>query len=221
MITLPRGKAEFIMGINDPVQLDLFLKQNSHIIGVAFVGRSNVGKSSLINSLWGNKTARVSNTPGRTREINIFKFRLEGAPEVSLPDYYLFDLPGYGFAEASKQTLKVWNNLMAVFFSFASMNIGLISIQDARHPDQETDKTFYKFMKDFDYECILALNKIDKLKTQKEKNALKNSMPEFLAKYKEVKQVFYLSAEKQTGVKEFHDTIVAFLLKKTEINYKV
>ncbi len=221
MITLPRGKAEFIMGISEEEQFDLWLKQNSHIIGIAVVGRSNVGKSSLINALFGKHTARVSNTPGRTREINIFRFRLEGADEVPLPDYYLFDLPGYGFAEASKQTLKKWNNLMALFFSFASHNVGLINIQDARHPDQGTDQTFYNFLKDYDYESILVLNKIDKLKTQKEMHELKKQMPVLFKKYKFVKQIFYLSAEKQTGMKEFHDAIVNFLLKKTEINYKV
>ena len=75
---IPKGKAKFLMGIDSPKQLDGWLKKTENIIGMAFVGRSNVGKSSTINTLFGKKTARTSNTPGRTRQINIFSFELDG-----------------------------------------------------------------------------------------------------------------------------------------------
>lgn len=218
-IHIPRGKAKFIMGISDPLQLDEWLKTHSHIIGVAFIGRSNVGKSSLINSIFGKSTARVSKTPGRTREINIFEFELAGSGELNLPKYYAFDLPGYGHAEVSKAMSKNWNTLMDLFFNFASLNIALVNIQDARLPDQGTDQTFYQFLKGFNFDSILVLNKLDKLKTQKERHELKKTMPPLFKKYKFVKQIFYISAEKMTGVKELHDTLVNFLLKKTSINY--
>jgi GTP-binding protein len=219
MLNLPKGQCEFLMGIQDPEQLDLWLKTNSSAIGLAFVGRSNVGKSSLINSIFGKSTARVSKTPGRTQQINIFKFRLQGAEGINLPDYYLFDLPGYGHAEVSKQMQKNWRILMEIFFSFASFNTAIISIQDARHPNGEVDQQFLDFLKTYSYESLLILNKMDKLKTQKERNELQKKMPEIFKQYKAVKQIFYLSAETGKGVKELHDALVAFLLKKTEINY--
>ena len=68
--------ADFKMGISSLEQFEQWLAANPDIIGVSFVGRSNVGKSSMINALFGSKTARVSKTPGRTREINIFEFEL-------------------------------------------------------------------------------------------------------------------------------------------------
>lgn len=219
MLTIPKGKSEFIMGIQDPIQLDLWLKTNSQAIGIAFVGRSNVGKSSLINSIFGKSTARVSKTPGRTQQINIFKFKLEGAEGVNLPEYYLFDLPGYGHAEVSKAMSKNWTHLMEIFFAFTSLNTAIVCIQDARHPHGEMDQMFFKFLKMYDYESLLVFNKLDKLKTQKERNELQKRMPELFKLYKKVKQIFYLSAETGKGTKELHDALIAYLLKKTEINY--
>ena len=74
--TIRPQSADFKMGISVVAQFEDWLSKNKEAIGVAFVGRSNVGKSSMINALFGGKTARVSKTPGRTREINIFEFEL-------------------------------------------------------------------------------------------------------------------------------------------------
>src|SRR6516225_5589252 len=72
---------------------------------IAFLGRSNVGKSSLINSLVGNKIAKTSNTPGRTQTINFFEIRWPGRPK---PDLIFADLPGYGYARAPKSLVEEW-----------------------------------------------------------------------------------------------------------------
>ena len=99
--------ANFLMGISDPAQFEDWLNKNPNIIGVSFVGRSNVGKSSIINALFGSKTARVSKTPGRTREINIFEFELGlDGKKCQLPKFVLINLPGYGHAEVSKEMSK-------------------------------------------------------------------------------------------------------------------
>jgi GTP-binding protein len=106
--TIRQQSAQFKMGISDLNQFEDWLASHRDVIGVSFVGRSNVGKSSMINALFGSKTARVSKTPGRTREINIFEFNLNlNGKKTDLPPFYLIDLPGYGFAEVSKEMSKL------------------------------------------------------------------------------------------------------------------
>ena len=92
---IAKGQTEFLMGIDKVEQLHSWLNENQFINGVAFIGRSNVGKSSLINSLFGQKTARVSKTPGRTRQVNIFSFIVEDPESKSIKKYYLFYLEFY------------------------------------------------------------------------------------------------------------------------------
>ena len=107
---IAKGSATFRYGFSKPEQLISWLQENPDAIGLSFIGRSNVGKSSLINSLFGKSTARISKTPGRTREVNIFTFSLsnEGKTDENIPPLFLFDLPGYGYAEVSKEVHKNW-----------------------------------------------------------------------------------------------------------------
>src|SRR5690606_35939086 len=100
---IQKGKTEFLMGIDTVEQLQQWLNEHSFANGIAFIGRSNVGRSSLINALFGKTTARVSKTPGRTRQVNIFDFTVEDPETKLLEHFFLFDVPGYGHAEVSKQ----------------------------------------------------------------------------------------------------------------------
>ena len=115
-MNIQKGKTEFLMGIDQVDQLKTWLNEHPFINGIAFVGRSNVGKSSLINSLFGKSTARVSKTPGRTRQVNIFNFIVENRETKTLENFYLFDVPGYGHAEVSKEMAKNWQSLLDNFF---------------------------------------------------------------------------------------------------------
>jgi GTP-binding protein len=210
-IQIDKSSVKFLMGIDNPEQLLTYLSQNSHKIGIALIGRSNVGKSSLINALFGSKTARVSKTPGRTRQVNIFEFTVT---EKNITEtFFLFDLPGYGHADVSKEMSHNWDQLMEIFFSRLSTRNLLINIQDARHPRTEADKKLAKFLKSFEQEVILAFNKIDKLKTQSEKAALKKLLPDLAKTYKWCSQIFYVSAEKKTGINELEDALINFLVK--------
>jgi GTP-binding protein len=205
-----KGNIEFIAGFSNPGQLKHWLSQNPKIAGLAFVGRSNAGKSTLINSLFGKNTARTSNTPGRTQQINVFKFHLlhDGKQDLALPDYYFFDLPGYGFSKVSKATKKNWDLLMTNFFIHLPKGISLITLQDARHPNQKVDQDFLSFLEAYSLKSIVCFNKTDKLKTQSEKRNLKEAS----LLVKKALQIYLISAEKKSGLEVLEQALIGALL---------
>jgi GTP-binding protein len=198
------------MAIDSLVQLKGWWEHNQDIIGLAMVGRSNVGKSSLINALFGNKIAKISKTPGRTQKINIFTYQLHGDDK----EYYLFDLPGYGHAAVSKTMKKNWEALMSAFFQGLNGKTLLFNIQDARHPNQDSVKAFYSYVKATEFEIYLIFNKIDKLKKQKERAALEKLKPHLYSDFKSVKQIFFVSAEKKTETHMLEQSIKTYILGK-------
>ena len=213
-MNIQKGKSEFLMGIDKIDQLTDWLNEHHFINGVAFIGRSNVGKSSLINSLFGKKTARVSNTPGRTRQVNIFSFIVEDRVNKKEKTFYLFDVPGYGHADVSKEMAVNWQNLLDTFFRLCSEKVLLLNIQDARHPLQEADIVFQDYIKIFDLETYVLFNKVDKLKTQSERSLLRNRMPEIYQKFKWVKQIHFTSAEKGDGIPAVEQAIVEYVMRE-------
>ena len=128
----------------------------SELPEVAFAGRSNVGKSSLLNRLVRRKAfARVSNTPGRTREINFFKVN---------DRFVLVDLPGYGYAQISKARKAEWMPLIEGYLSHAPALRGVVQLLDVRHPASADDLQMLDFLADVGVPTIIALTKIDKLR---------------------------------------------------------
>lgn len=216
-MNIQKGKTEFLMGIDTVEQLQQWLNEHSFANGIAFIGRSNVGKSSLINSLFGKTTARVSKTPGRTRQINIFDFIVENKETKSLEHFYLFDVPGYGHADVSKEMARNWQILLDTFFQLCSEKILLLNIQDARHPLQESDMVFHEYIKSFDLETYVLFNKIDKLKTQSDRAKLKARMPAIYNKFKWVKQIHFTSAEKGDGIPEVELSIINFVKRHSDM----
>ena len=215
---IPKGRASFRYGISNPNQLLELFHKNPKMIGVAFVGRSNAGKSSLINTIFGKSTARVSKTPGRTREINTFSFPLtdQGKVVEDLGEFALFDLPGYGFADVPPQVKRNWEILIGNFFESLSDRLLVLVIQDARHPNQKADLQFLDYMKSFKPNSFLILNKLDKLKKQSDRAKLNKQKKEIFTTYKTVNQIHFVSAEKGTGVQQLKESIVQHLLLARE-----
>lgn len=214
-----KGSAHFQLGLDKAEQVENLFNKNPNMIGIAFVGRSNVGKSSLINSLFGRKTARTSKTPGRTREINVFSFQLanNGKVDDSIPPFFLFDLPGYGHAEVSKSMIRNWQLLMETYFRFLPSSVGLINIQDARHPNQKVDQQFQEFLKNSPHFTMVAFNKIDKFKKQKEKAGLQKTKKVIFEMYNWVKQIHFVSAENGEGLNQLEQAIISFCLEQQQI----
>lgn len=200
---LCQQKPKYLLSIQDPEQLQTWLQEHPDLIGVSMVGRSNVGKSSLINAIFGLGTARISKTPGRTKEIIVFQFHLPQAQnEPPFPPLYLFDLPGYGHAEVSKAMSKNWNELLAIFFTHIPPEVILLNIQDGRHPNLKVDKEFQLFIRQYPLESLLVFNKIDKLKTQKERSVLEKMKKQMIKEFKKFRQIYFVSAEKGNGIDE-------------------
>ena len=136
------------------------------LIEVAFIGRSNVGKSSLINSLCRrNGLARVSSTPGKTQTINFYELEAkridEGVDERA--QFYLVDLPGYGFAKTNKDNKEQWSGFISRYLS-ESPNLGLVcQLIDIRHKPLESDIECFNWLKQCDLRVIVVLTKADKL----------------------------------------------------------
>jgi GTP-binding protein len=127
----------------------------SELPEVAFAGRSNVGKSSLLNKLVRRKAfARVSNTPGRTREINFFKVN---------DQFVLADLPGYGYARISKERKAEWRPLIEGYLRRSPALRGVVQLLDVRHDPTEDDRQMLDFLAELETPTVVVLTKTDKL----------------------------------------------------------
>ncbi len=123
---------------------------------IALVGRSNVGKSSLINCLANRKNiARTSSTPGKTATINFYE--IAGR-------YRLVDLPGYGYAKVSKQEKEKWADMIEGYLASRSNLVQVIQLVDARHKPTADDKMMFDWIKSYNYEPLVVATKLDKLK---------------------------------------------------------
>jgi GTP-binding protein len=158
---------------------------------IAFVGRSNAGKSSTLNRLVGRRTlARVSKTPGRTQLLNFFNSDI-GAR--------LVDLPGYGYAKASRKQQAVWNTLVDEYLNKRTNLIAIVLVTDARHALQPFDIDMLRWVEDRKLFLLLLLNKADKLK-QQEKEEVKKRVEVATATFGSDRiSSLLFSAEKGTG----------------------
>ncbi len=127
---------------------------------IAFLGRSNVGKSSVINSLVGAKLARTSNTPGRTRSINFYEVRRAGQPR---PEMLFADLPGYGYAKVSREISEDWARFVDPYLHQRSSLALCLALVDANIPPQESDGQLLEFLASKGRPYVIVATKCDRM----------------------------------------------------------
>ena len=177
------------------------LNQSPEDIGseVAFVGRSNAGKSTAINSITNrNSLAKTSKTPGRTQLINFFKIN---------DNSRFVDLPGYGFAKASKEKQKSWNRLVTDYIKYRQSLKGVVLIIDIRRSFGEMDLMFLDFYLPLNKQLHILLTKADKLSKQKQSLMLN----EAIGNYGSIATIQIFSGTKKIGISEAQDQVTKFL----------
>lgn len=158
---------------------------------IAVVGRSNVGKSSLLNKILKRDLVKVSQTPGKTQLINFFSKENK---------YCLVDLPGYGYAKLSKETVESWGEMIEGYLLGREQLIGVLLLVDIRRELEEEEKNLLKSFKKMNLPVIFVFTKADKLKSSE----LSKIQKKFSSKYK---PAFYTSSLKDTGVAELEDYV--------------
>ncbi|MEN2436339.1 ribosome biogenesis GTP-binding protein YihA/YsxC [Weeksellaceae bacterium A-14] len=160
----------------------------------AFIGRSNVGKSSLINAMANRKDlAKTSQTPGKTQLINTFLINGE---------WYLADLPGYGYAKVSKSTRKDFEKLITNYILNRRNLVNLFVLIDIRHNPQKIDLDFMQWCGESSIPFSIVFTKSDKMKPNAAKKNIEEYRSELLKIWEELPQIFVTSAEKKEGTEK-------------------
>ena len=139
---------------------------------IVFIGRSNVGKSSLINSLTNRKNlARTSQTPGKTQTINFYKATLKISEPPALKNFYLVDLPGYGYAKTSKTNRSIWAKFIDEYLKKSPQIKFICQLVDIRHAPQDSDLAMFQNILEKNLPVLIIATKADKLsKNERAKN---------------------------------------------------
>jgi len=147
--------SRFLMSASDPSHFPA-----PTLPEVAFLGRSNVGKSSVINSLLGAKVAKTSSTPGRTRSINFFEVRWPGKPR---PELIFADLPGYGYAKVSREVSEQWPSFIEPYLKERSCLALCLALVDVNVASQASDRQLLDFLESSGRSLVIVATKSDRL----------------------------------------------------------
>jgi len=137
---------------------------------IAFLGRSNVGKSSVINSLLGTKIAKTSSTPGRTQAINFFEVRWAGKPQ---PEMLFVDLPGYGYSRVPKEISAQWSGFIDPYLNERPSLALCLVLVDPNVPPQASDKQLLQFLSTAGRQTLIVATKSDRLSSNKLRGTMK------------------------------------------------
>ncbi|AFV03648.1 MULTISPECIES: ribosome biogenesis GTP-binding protein YihA/YsxC [unclassified Dehalobacter] len=185
-------KAEFMISAVKPQQYPEGTRPE-----LAVSGRSNVGKSSLINKLVNRKgLAKVGKTPGKTQTINFFNINDE---------WYLVDLPGYGYAKVSQETRMQWGKMMQTYFRLRENLKGVIQLVDIRHQPTEEDRMMLEMLKVNNIPVLVVATKADKIARGQRPKYLKIIAESF--KMSDWKTIIPFSSEDGTGLQELNQAM--------------
>ena len=194
MLIIKQAELETVCGITSKLPENTFPE-------VAFAGKSNVGKSSLINGLLNRKSlARTSSQPGKTQSINFYKVNGE---------LYLVDLPGYGYAKVSNEIKAKWGRMIENYLHGSKQLKAVFLLVDIRHEPSANDKDMYQWIVAQGYEPVIIATKLDKIKrsqVQKQIKILKEGL-----KLLPGTQLIPFSAETKQGRDEIWDVICSFV----------
>lgn len=197
-----RVLTQFLLSASDPTHFPA-----PSLPEVAFLGRSNVGKSSVINSLVGSKIARTSSTPGRTQAINFFEIRWAGKPK---PEVLFADLPGYGYAKVPRAITAKWNDFIEPYLKERETLALCLALVDISIPPQESDHQLLGFLRNSQRRFCIVATKSDRLSN----NQLANSLRKFEKEYAAVK-IIPFSARTGVGKQELWQEIRANMASDT------
>jgi GTP-binding protein len=199
------GQVEFLFGAHNFSQIEKYLYPE-----IAFIGASNVGKSSLINALVGKKIAIVSTTPGRTRQLNFFKIS-DGFTQNFSQGFVLVDMPGYGYAKAQTKHIEHWQKTAVEYLTKRTNLKRLFLLIDPIKGLKTADREMINILNFSAVSFQIVLTKIDKLSKEEQKTASEKIAKEILKWPAAHPQIISVSSLEGYGIKELQDSIIEVL----------
>jgi len=201
-------ECKFLVSATNPSQIPA-----PDVPEIAFLGRSNVGKSSLLNSLVGSKMAHVSSTPGRTRAINFFDIFLRN--KSAAPDLRFVDLPGYGYARVSKSITAEWPKFINPYLQRRENLLACIVLVDCNVPPRPSDQQLIEFLRVARRSFVMVATKTDRLSGNTLRNSLNNLRREF-----EVAEIVPYSSKTASGRDELWKAIKKLMVECRIVHQK-
>ncbi|MDX2083182.1 MAG: ribosome biogenesis GTP-binding protein YihA/YsxC [Rickettsiales bacterium] len=199
------GQCEFLFGAHTYLQIPVTTQPE-----IAFIGASNVGKSSLINAITGRKIAIVSTTPGRTRQLNFFKIA-DGFTQSFSQGFVLVDMPGYGFAKAKSKDIEHWQKTALEYLTKRPNLKRLFLLLDPIKGLKESDRDMINILNAVAVSFQIIFTKTDKLNKEVQKKAAEKIAKEILKWPAAHPKIIFTSSAKGYGINDIQDSIIEVL----------